>query len=186
MPRTFTALYADNAKLIERYIRSRINDIDLAQDLTAETFAIAWEKYSAGTSITGGWLVQTARNLIGNEYQRRIRIRERTRRLVAEELTAARHPMSDLATFELHDAVAKLRPAYALVLKLTYWCGLPAAEAAEVLGCTTGSYWQRLARARVALRAELSDPTITTRQERARTSPGRPGPDAGRAKRERG
>lgn len=175
MPKLFTGLYADRARSIERYILSRINDVDLAQDLTAETFAIAWQKYSTGTRITGGWLFQTARNLTGNEYQRRSRVKERTRQLVAEELTRARNPMSELATVELQDAIAELRPAYALALELTYWCGLPAAEAAEVLGCTTSSYWQRLARARAALRAELSDPAIVTRQTGARTSPGRPG-----------
>ncbi|MFK4115136.1 RNA polymerase sigma factor [Microbacterium sp. NPDC006705] len=158
MPQAFAALYEAHSRVVEHYIRLRVDDVDLAQDLTAETFTIAWEKYSTGTAITRGWLLKTARNLIGNEYQRRARVRERTQRLVAAQLVVAQHEIDDIADVELKAAIARLRPADALVLKLTYWCGLPAAEAAQFLGCTTVSYWQRLARARAALRAELGAP----------------------------
>lgn len=43
------------------------------------------------------------------------------------------------------------------VIMLTYWDGLSAAEAAVVLGTTTGAVWVTLTRARAKLRAVIAD-----------------------------
>ncbi len=156
MPERFTALYKSTYRMIERYIRMRTDDSELARDLTAETFAIAWAKYSSGVYTPISWLLKTARNLIGNEYQRRDHERERLHRLMLEELSTAQSHSDDPNHIDLWEAMARIRPTEALVLQLTYWYGLSAAEAAQFLGCSTASFWQQMTRARAALRRELT------------------------------
>lgn len=153
----FTALYTRNYRTIFRYILQRVNDHASAEDLTAETFARALEKQQAGVTITVGWLILTARNLIGNEYQRRDRAQARLQRLVIEELTTAAARDDDEDDLEVRAAMARLRPADALVLQLTYWDGLSASEAATYLGCSTGAVWVRLTRARATMRFLLTE-----------------------------
>ncbi|MDQ1206093.1 RNA polymerase sigma factor (sigma-70 family) [Microbacterium sp. SORGH_AS 862] len=106
------------------------------------------------TSIS--WLLRTARNLVGNEYQRRERESERLRRLMLEELTTAQSYSDHQNHIELWEAMARIRPVEALVLQLTYWYGLSATEGAQFLGCSTASFWQQMTRARAALRRELT------------------------------
>ena len=152
----FTALYTRSYRTIFRYALQRVNDHALAEDLTAETFARALEKQQAGVTITVGWLIRTAHNLIGNEYQRRDRAQARLQRLAIEELTAAA-ARDDEDDVEVRAAMARLRPADALVLQLTYWEGLSASEAATYLGCSTGAVWVRLTRARATMRFLLTE-----------------------------
>lgn len=159
----FTALYQSSHRVIERYVRLRVDDRELSQDLAAETFTIAWQKFSAGAPVTIRWLLKTARNLIGNEYQRRDHARTRMQQMMMEELIAVQSPTDDPARVEVRAAMARLRPQEALVLQLTYWYGLSAAESAQFLDCSTASLWQRLTRARSALRRELDDTTADDR-----------------------
>ncbi|MBO1901171.1 sigma-70 family RNA polymerase sigma factor [Leucobacter weissii] len=154
----FAILYAESYRIIEGYVRGRVNDPGVAEELVGETFAIAWAKHRDGTVVTVGWLLKTARNLIGNEYRRRVRSREgfanaamEHRAVLESEDDAERHA-------DLRSAVMRLRPADRLVLYLTYWEGLPAAEAAGYLECSTAALWVRLTRARAALRRALEDP----------------------------
>jgi len=149
----FTALFRTSHRAVLRYILLRVDDPALAEDLTAETFACAWAKSRAGTTITVPWLLRTARNLVGNEYQRRARSQELTRRAAMDALEkeAARARAGEAE--ELRCAMARLRSSDALLLRLSYWEGLSAAEAGALLGCTAGAAWVRLSRARSALRA---------------------------------
>ena len=48
----------------------------------------------------------------------------------------------------MQDALQALPDTAREVLVLTYWDGLPAAEAGRVLGCSTAAVWVRLHRAR--------------------------------------
>ena len=155
-PEDFTTLYKRSYRTILRYIYQRVNDHALAEDLTAETYARALEKQKNGVTITVGWLIRAARNLIGNEYQRRDRAQARMQRIVIEELTAAaRNENED--DLEVRAAMARLRPADALVLQLTYWDGLSASEAATFLDCSTGAVLVRLTRARAKIRSMLME-----------------------------
>ncbi len=153
----FTALYRRSYRTIFKYIHLRVNDQALAEDLTAEAFARAFEKQTAGVTISVGWLIRTARNLVGNEYQRRGREQARLQRMVAEELIAA--PMTDdnEEAIQVRAAMSRLRPADALVLQLTYWDELSASEVAAFMECSTGAVWVRLSRARATMRTLLAD-----------------------------
>ena len=152
----FEALFRDRYRTIMRFILQRVDDRELAEDLSAEVFARALEKHRLGAEITLRWMIATARNLVGNEYQRRTSERERIRRVLLEEVLDAGDD-GGFEAVEVRFAVTRLRPLDALAVQLTYWDGLPAAEAAEVIGCSKGALWVRLTRARAALRAFLTE-----------------------------
>lgn len=153
----FSRLFHERFRTIYRYILQRVDDVDLAEDLASETFGLAWKKFRGDTRITVPWLLATARNLIGNEYQRRTRDRARTRRMLLEELEQLGALDGSYEEVEIRLAMTKLREVDALALQLTYWDGLTAREAAEVLGCSTPAFWTRLTRARRALRPLLAE-----------------------------
>lgn len=152
----FERFFRERYRTLVRFIYQRVSDRELAEDLAAEAFTRALSKHDAGVTITMRWLIATARNLIGNEYQRRESDRERVRRVFVEDVVAAGDEGAFVAV-EVRHAMTKLRPLDALALQLTYWDGLPAADAAAVMECTRGAFWARLTRARAALKRALAD-----------------------------
>lgn len=153
----FTKLYLSNYRTLVRYTYLRVNDRALAEDLAEDAFLLAWEKAPSPQAVTARWLFATVRNLIGNEYQRRDRERIRVQQAGMEEAASVEAWGVQIEHVGLRLAMAKLRPDDSLVLQLTYWHGLSAAEAAEFLDCTVAALWVRLTRARAALRALLDD-----------------------------
>lgn len=162
---SFQQLFALHRRSLARAVYSRVNDRELAEDIAAETFRIAWEKQMNGTTITAGWLFTTARNLIGDEYRRRARLRDRHERLVTEATSDVATWSDNERDLELHDAIARLAPAEALILQLTYWDGLNAREAAAFLECSVAALWMRLSRARAALRRQLESPNFAATED---------------------
>lgn len=53
----FTQLFHARFRSIARFIRTKVDDPALAEDLAPEVFTIAWDKHRTGTTITGGWLL---------------------------------------------------------------------------------------------------------------------------------
>lgn len=160
---------ADHAALVAFCFR-RVGDHELAHDLTADTFRIAWSRWDEPRRSDRAWLFGVARNLIGNEYTRRS-----AHPSTSLESAFTGHPNDDGSTagfdaVEVRIALSTLPPAYQEVLRLTYWDGLSAAEAAESLGSTTAAVWVRLSRARRAFAHawqdkaphSVADPTRTT------------------------
>ncbi|RQP09130.1 MAG: hypothetical protein EAS51_12490 [Microbacteriaceae bacterium] len=126
----FTSLYERSYRTIERYICQRVDNRELAEDLTAEAFARALEKHLSGTTITIRWLLRTARNLIGNEHQRRATQQAWMRQQVMEELQEVATWDGDLEDVELRLAMTRLPAQDAPAIHLTYWEGLSIAEVA--------------------------------------------------------
>lgn len=151
----FTHLFRSRFGPIVRFIRAKVGDPALAEDLALEVFTIAWDKYRTGTTITGGWLLTTARNLVGNEYQRRDREQQLLLRVATEELTNESSRDTHSEHEELRLSLSQLRPEDALAIHLTYWGGFTATEVARSLECTTAAVWMRLTRARATLRRFL-------------------------------
>lgn len=140
---------ADHAALIA-FCHRRVDDHDLADDLAAEAFRIAWTRWDEPRRSDRAWLFGVARNLIGNEYTRR-----RTGRTLPLEGGSGGEPADERASagfdaVDVHAALASLSPGHQEVLRLTYWDGASAAFAAEVLGTTPAAVWVRLHRARRA------------------------------------
>jgi RNA polymerase sigma-70 factor (ECF subfamily) len=163
---------ADHAAVVAFCFR-RIGDHELARDLAAEAFRIAWSRWDEPRRSDRAWLFGVARNLIGNEYTRR-----RTRPESALQTDAGRdvgdeRSGSGFDAVDVQAALATLPPASAEVLRLTYWDGLSAAEAAEYLGITAGAVWVRLSRARRAFAHAWQDsaPSVRARTPMSRTTP---------------
>lgn len=127
----------------------------LAEDITSETFTIAWRKLDDMPAHALPWLLGIARNLV----------RESRRQASHDELVDA-PAGDDYAVIELREALGRLSSADQEVLTLIAWHGLSAAEASQVLGCSTATFFVRLHRARRRLRRALSTPTY----ERVRES----------------
>ncbi|MGO4680505.1 RNA polymerase sigma factor [Microbacterium sp. 2MCAF23] len=149
----FEALFAEHHTAVLRYIERRVDDREHARELTMDCFEIAWRRFDEREPYRRPWLLQTARNLVGDAYRKRDREREGLR-----DLATAARPSDDLAHLELRHALSLLRRGDREVLELHYWDGLSADEIAEVVGCRTATAWKRLSRARAALRLLLQEP----------------------------
>ncbi|MFK4144587.1 RNA polymerase sigma factor [Streptomyces sp. NPDC004065] len=145
----FTDLYVREQPRVCAYVHRRLGDRGAAEELAAEVFRTAWERMTDGQDVGTGWLFVTARNLLGNHYRAMARLTE-VHRTVADALGRAPASEQDNAVL---DALDRLAPAHREVLLLSYWDGLSAAEAGDVLGCSASAVWVRLHRARKAFRA---------------------------------
>ncbi|GGW44908.1 RNA polymerase sigma24 factor [Streptomyces lucensis JCM 4490] len=144
----FTALYVREHPRVCAYVHRRSGDRGAAEELAAEVFRTAWERMTAGHDVGTGWLFVTARNLLSNHHRSVARLTQ-AHRAVAEALGRTPASVQDEAVL---DALDRLPSQHREVLLLSYWDGLSAAEAGEVLGCRASAVWVRLHRARKAFR----------------------------------
>lgn len=143
----FSAVYRECYPRVLAYAASHAG-AQRAEDITSETFTIAWRKLDQMPSNALPWLLGIARNLV----------RAARRQTLHDELVDV--PASDdYALIELRQALAGLAEPDQEVLTLIAWHGLTSAEAAKVLGCTKATFFVRLHRARRRLRSALSTPS---------------------------
>ncbi|MCB5275773.1 ECF RNA polymerase sigma factor SigL [Arthrobacter sp. SO5] len=144
----FIDLHTQHSARVYGYIACRINDRHRAEELAADVFRIAWQKQLVEPPGIG-WLLATARNVIGNEYKGRRRRQELVERLKDE--APSQVPAADT---EERAAVAgvlvQLRERDREVLMLSYWDELTTIELAQTLGCSPSAAAVRLHRARRA------------------------------------
>jgi RNA polymerase sigma factor (sigma-70 family) len=148
----FIALYKDSYPRIHRFVQRRVDDPELAQEVSADVFRIAWQKWDGVLATDIAWLFGVARNLIGNAYRGRDRQRELQRRL---EASAAEGNAQDSENFLVESALMTLREKDRDVLQLAYWDELSITEIAGVLECSQSAAKVRLHRAREAFRKLL-------------------------------
>lgn len=148
----FRAHYAD----VLAFALRRSPDRSVADEVAAETFAVAWRRFDAMPADALPWLYGVARRILANQA-RSARRRERLRaRLLSRGTGVGRDPADTLvARDEILVALARLRPSQREVLRLTAWEGLDIKRAASVLGCSTRAFSARLHRARRRLAQEL-------------------------------
>ncbi|MET8761980.1 RNA polymerase sigma factor [Lentzea sp. NPDC004782] len=154
----FSAVYRECYPRVLAYAASHAG-AQRAEDITSETFTIAWRKLDQMPSNALPWLLGIARNLVRAA-------RRQTTHLELTELPSD----DDFALIELRVALATLSEADQEVLTLIAWHGLGAAEAAQVLGCTTAAFFVRLHRARRRLQAILSASNFDRARESWKTS----------------
>ena len=144
----FIDLHTQHSARVFAYIACRINDRHRAEELAADVFRIAWQKQlSEPPGI--GWLLATARNVVGNEYKGRRRRQELVDRLADE----ARSQTPEGNTEEraaVAGVLMQLRERDREVLMLSYWDDLTTAELAQALECSPSAAAVRLHRARRA------------------------------------
>jgi RNA polymerase sigma-70 factor (ECF subfamily) len=154
------------------YLLRRCADLGLAEDCTAETFAIAWQNAADGVPHPG-WIFVTARNVLANHQRAEVRLTELRNRLGVE---ASRGPWPGLAppvdyddptAQRLVEAMELLSSEQCDLLMAHYWDGLSGAECAELFDCSPAAVWVRLHRAR----RTLADLYLTHRSMTEPTGP---------------
>lgn len=125
-------------------------------DLTQETFARAVGSLPGyrGEAHPLRWLHTIARRVCGDEIGRRQRARHVIDRLQTRHRTG---PPAEADLADIADALSRFPAARRDAFLLTAVAGLSYAEAAAVCGCPVGTIRSRVARARAALLAALTD-----------------------------
>ena len=151
----FRAHYAD----VLAYALRRLDDRARAEDVAAETFAIAWRRRRETLPADPvPWLIGVARNVIRNELRsgrRRARLHARLGHDGAER--SGRDPADVVPErAAIRAALAQLAERDREVLRLAAWEQLDGRRAAAALGCSRGAYAIRLHRARRRLEKALA------------------------------
>lgn len=150
---TFRAFYRDHYGLILTVAEQRLDSRQAAEDATADTFHIAWRRYTDDNQVLAlPWLYQILRNVIGTEYRRRARARRALEDLGDE---SEADPQTD-RRIDVRAALRRLPEREREVLFMAYWEDLTSEEMAGILGTSRGAVRVRLTRARAHLRSILA------------------------------
>ncbi len=157
LPQSQTAgierLYQEYQRPLIAHLTRLVEDRATAEDLLQDTFVKAlrsWDGREAQGSVSA-WLYRIATNTAYDHLRRRRRIRfsslgdsEQYAPLAADHAIDEREPV--------HQALAKIPPAYRLPLVMHSYEGRSTHEIAEALGCSTSAVKTRLFRARERFR----------------------------------
>lgn len=154
----FERLYRDFGPEVLAFCRRRVAP-DVADDVTAETFLVAWRRLSDVPRSPRGWLLRVARLTLANQ-QRSVRRRAALIERIAWERSSDGVVADPRPVLEALRAVSELdREA----LLLSAWDGVSSKEAAQVLGCTPVAFRLRLHRARRRFEQALAEsPSVHT------------------------
>ena len=166
----FERLFRAEHRSLVAFCYRRVDDVELAQDLAAEVFRVAWSRRTEPRRSERGWLFGIARNLVGSEYRKRA-VRGSTGQHGLEDDASDPRAANESMHVEVRATIAGLAVEHGDVLRLTYWDGLSAAEIAEVLSVTTPAVWMRLTRARAAFAAAWRTDHSTTPTPQLRSQP---------------
>ena len=149
-------LYRDHYGVVLRYLLRRV-DPPTAEDLTAETFLVAWRRLDSLPAREAGWLCGIARRVLANQRRANRRQKELVEQAVAGSSPDSPGPEDIvLADLELSAALRELSETDREALLLAAWDRFEPAEAAAVLGCSRTAYAVRLHRARRRLAKALA------------------------------
>lgn len=177
MREQFTALYERHYGDVLRYALRRV-DRELAREVTAETFTVAWRRLDQLPADPLPWLYGVARRVLANELrarQRRERLTGRLAAAAAADIPTVQPDHADAVatTADVRAALARLSPRDQEIVQLIAWEDLDMSAAAQVVGCSTIAAKVRLHRARRRLTAALGhdtephphrDPTVPTQE----------------------
>lgn len=168
-PAQFGALYDRHAGDIHRYLLRRLG-ADVAEDLTADTFVVAFRSRSRFDPARAGarpWLYGIASNLAAKHRRSEVR---GLRALARTGVDPVAHSWVEQAdqrvdaqglNRELASALAELTAGDRDVLLLVAWADLSYAEVADALDLPVGTVRSRLHRARGKVRDALPTPQET-------------------------
>jgi RNA polymerase sigma-70 factor (ECF subfamily) len=173
-PAAFRAFYDAWSTQVLGYFQRRVHDPELALELTAETFAVAFEKRGRfrwmGKS-PGAWLFGIAKRILFRHLRRRDVESRAVQRLgiqlpvLDDESTRRVEELLDGAALReaVRDALDGCRPADREILQLHVIEGRPYPEVAAALGCTVNNARVRMHRAlaRLEERLDLVAPAST-------------------------
>lgn len=158
----FEAHYAD----VLAFARRRVDGRAAADDVVAETFAVAWRRRDVLPDEALPWLYGVARRVIANQRRSDQRRERLGARLALEPRASGDDPAVLVGGRErVLAAFARLTEPQREVLRLVAWEDLEPPAAARVLGCSPAAFRVRLHRARRELRRQLDTTPEATAQE---------------------
>lgn len=152
----FETLYVAHCQAVSAYVRRRA-PAATADDLVAEVFLTAWRCLEDVPDDQLAWLLGVARGVLSNRRRGEARRTALHTRLIADAGAGDRgaDPHAD-GNSPVMRALGGLNENDREVLLLVAWDGLDRAQAAHVLGITTGALAVRLHRARRRLERALA------------------------------
>lgn len=155
-------LYDRHQARIFRYVRSRVYDHQLAQDLTGEIFTrmvTNLHQYENSGHPFTAWLYRIARNLIIDQQRRENRYMqvpiEEVYRVSATGDEPGAIVEKQLNVERVYQAMEQIDETQREVIRLRFLAGLSLQEVADTLGKTVGAIKAQQYRGLVALRATL-------------------------------
>jgi RNA polymerase sigma-70 factor (ECF subfamily) len=152
-----TDVLTSTAPDLLRYLERRLDPHDAA-DALGDVLLAAWRRV-ADLPETGHearlWLFGIARHTVSTTRRGRSR-RDGLAERVHREPAPAGEPGADRGV-EVRDAIDRLEPDLAELVRLVHWDGFALADAARVLDLPASTVRSRYRRARDLLRAELAD-----------------------------
>jgi len=142
-------LYDQNAAAVRTFVHRRV-DSDLADDVTAEVFLIAWRRLDQAPADALAWLLGIARGLLSNERRaqaRRLKLYARLAHSTPRTQHGSTEPRATDAPWVFR-ALELIGPRDREILLLVAWDGLDRRQAAQAMGLTTAQFAVRLHRAR--------------------------------------
>jgi RNA polymerase sigma factor (sigma-70 family) len=158
----FEAVFVANFPYVHRFLARRVGTA-LADDLAAETFALAFRRRQSFDPALGsirGWLFGIATNVLRAHWREEQHLLTLEARIVAESSSPAEAEDEALARWvagRLARALGMLSQDQRDVLLLHAWADLSSEEIASSLGMSAGTIRSRLSRARARLRDYLGD-----------------------------
>lgn len=156
MTESLTEAFQRNSENLLAYFERRVVPRVDAGDLLAETLLQAWRRAAAAPREEREvrmWLFGIASRVLSNHSRgrrRRAALAGRLRLLLAEP------PEPDAAeAIAVRDAVARLDPKQAELVRLVHWDGFSITEAATLLGVNASTARGRYAAAKEELRAQI-------------------------------
>lgn len=192
-PEAFAQLYDAHLDAVYRYVYYKVGDPLLAEELTAEIFAKAWEgidKFRWRNLPFQHWLLRIARNVVVDHWRSRRKATTSIDGLVdatSDEALPDERVAHDVEIQTLQRALLRLPDDQRDVLILRFIEGYSHADTAAVLGKSVVAVRQIQVRALRALNRQLADEGVITVVPRspasirapARREPGPEGEPAG-------
>jgi RNA polymerase sigma-70 factor, ECF subfamily len=147
----------ENAPDLLRYFRRRVGD-DVAPDLLTETLTTAWRRARSlpeEPENARAWLFGIARNTLLN-HQRSEHRRHRLADRVRHVLTSSEHAGAADEGLDVRDAINRLDPELAELIRLVHWEGFTLAQTAVILEIPASTLRNHYQRAKQELRNALS------------------------------
>lgn len=151
----FEALAHEVMEPLRRFLARR-TDPATAEDVLADTLLVCWRRLEEVPAPPLPWVYAVARHCLANaDRGRRRQLRVAGRVAALDPPAVASAPSDHAEDAALHEALARVGPQDAELLRLWAWEQLTPAEIAQVLQITPNAVSIRLHRARQRLRAEL-------------------------------
>lgn len=153
---TFRRIFEDHFDDLWRFARRRCESPSDADDIVAETFAVAWRRRVDIPEAARLWLFGVARHVLSNQHRSTVRRDRLHRRLIHHHrLGVGGDPADQVDDGTLRGAVARLGADDREILIMRCWDGLAVQEIATLLGCSPNAASLRLHKARHRLADHL-------------------------------